>query len=389
MPDIITSDEAGLIAAFLASNPVTKCPPRYAERVQGGAIFTDGAASTVIEKTPRQRWSEQAEAAKARKRIEAGKHSEAVHENRCRVAAMGRAVLAHRKAEAKKARLGKILRHIGDEWTTARVNSAAAMDGTASKVLRAFLRGCGYGDKLPGRVTSQKHAVVRSKPDTTERDAGICADYVAMMPNTEIAAKWHIAIRTVRKIVQGAGIPVRQHKRGARSVPTRNRLAERSALICAAYDSGAEVPELAVKFDVSEKTARKAITGSGRELRNRRGNRKPRLPEPSERDRQMSDYYLAGHGYRETGAHFGCSKCLVSRALRRCGTELRDTKSATAASNAARRGTGKTQARIVELAQAGMRPLAIAKELGHADKSYATKVVQQWKQGALDLGGAP
>lgn len=325
MADIQTADEAGMIAAFLAMNPVTKCPPRYLERVTGAVPMTDGVASTVIEKTARQKWSEAANAAKARRKAECEKREAATDERRER-ARVALAIVQQRQRERVASKVGEVLRFIGDDWTWAKIGQAVKAFGySKTSSLTQFLRQHGHGGKIPERQyqASKWQPKKREKPDTSKRDAGILADYKAGMFTRDIRAKWKVGGRVIKSVVEAAGVECRQGSasRVVKTVPPKQDIqpSAEDYAIAAMFQAGFSVNKCAVKFGKSWDGAAYAISRCGVDLNTRR----VRVHPASDADRAITAFYLAGNGRNKTAITFNVSTKKVERALLRCGVSMR------------------------------------------------------------------
>jgi transposase len=403
MPDIITASEQDAYARFFASGgQIKKLPPC--------CLALEGAVPreklVVDEEEKPRRLAHKTHDAKGRpingwhiaynttapKEIDADAHNNAREEVRAIERAKKERVARKRgqrnqnidqhlarlhsaRRDRIRAKLAAVLRHIGDEWTSERIASAAFHDGTTAKVLRKFLRAHGYGDKIPSRVT--KAGAAKEAADHTERNAGICADYVAGVLVVEIAAKWRCAIRTVRDVVAAAGITKRPHIRGKRKESTKEKLAARDAAIRADYDANIRMDELQAKWGLKQTGILDAVKRAGGKTRHRLRQVGPRTPTPQ--DMAIAAAYMAGKGANTIADEMGVTQSMVYRSLKRCKVPTRDAGEARALV-VHRDGDHDRKARVIAMHQQGKTTRQIAEALGYKGTSQPLRIITDWRK---------
>lgn len=391
MPDIQTPEERDAIERFFAAGgKITKCPTRYAERVQAGEDFSGTATAAPRELTYRERKSIEAERYKERRRIDAARKEKAAAENRRRrndALALERA----RRSEAAAEAVGKVVRFIGADWTWKRISEAATQFKKPSiKALCEYLRYHGHGDKLPKRVAAKKpkktmkprvEKAARKEPspqiDYTERNAAICRDYDAKVPWSVICKRYDVSETTGRRIVRDMG---HARKVAPKKVPARALMAERDSMIERDYASGTPMRVLESRWGVRHKAILAAVKRAGGEIRKSSTN------EPSETDRAIAEAYASGKSALVIKAEMGHSRSTVYRALERCKQSARSHSEALKL-YAVRTEADERPAEVIRMHQAGKTTREIATALGYAGTATPLKLIRKWEaQQQGDLG---
>lgn len=436
MPDIITAAEQDAIAAFLAAGgKITKLPPRYVVPVTGAAPMTDGIASTVREKTAREKWSEAAEKAKREKKRKAAERKRKLlssEERRARAAA-NLELVQQRTRERVAKKVGEALRMIGADWTWPTITAASkALGYKTAKGLTQFLRHHGHGDKIPPREYVKRGGGGKSKyvrKDHAARNAGMLADYDAGMRVCDILSKWHSSGRILRRLLEQTG---RERRAVSKNCEAVKRIAERDAAIRREYETGATREQLCAKYGIGCRALTRAIRRAGGDVKldargrprmsleqlqardetiraaydagepmkslvqkfglrraailiavrraggSRRPLRKRGKAPPSQRDIQIAALYSSGMSAYAAGKQLGVSTDVVYSALVRCGVERRSHKGA-AWIVRAESGVETRHEAVIRLHSEGVSTAQIAQQLGYTDPRSVRKVISAWR----------
>jgi Mor family transcriptional regulator len=151
----------------------------------------------------------------------------------------------------------------------------------------------------------------------SRRNAGICSDYAASVSVEEISTKYGVTVRNIVKIAKDAGLPLLKHlKESAKT--------ERDAAVRADYEALMPLPDIAAKYGVAHSTVFDIVKRAGGKIHKpwRKNNGQP------ERDKQIAAAYASGKSMPQISREMGIPYSTVHWALHNAGVKPRDKSTA-------------------------------------------------------------
>lgn len=143
--------------------------------------------------------------------------------------------------------------------------------------------------------------------------ARVIAAYASGRPSAEVAQEFGVSIPAVILWTRVAGIPSHGHRKG------NTERVERNAVIVAAYERGAEIPDLCKSYHLTRDRIWVLLRASGIRLR-------PRQRKIPNQFAAVAGLYSEGKTYTEIGARLGFSKQraaqILSQGIRRLATQI-------------------------------------------------------------------
>lgn len=264
-----------MIEAAIAAGRVTQCPPRYVAAVNGALPIKDGGVSA-----PTSYWNGKWGGKEPRKNSRA-KNPPRIPADVASSAKVVKKIMQTGTMAKKAARVIRIVREIGDDWTSDHIALIAMKEDCSTKTLRQFLRDNDLGHRVisvrrpnsgsfvPGK--SQSGRARGNDTNTKERNASIVRAYEEDGASVSSAGTANgVSVRTAQRVLNAAGVKMRpQTYHSGHKPPTALDWA-----MAAMYLDGWSIPQVACSYGYSPDKVVFALKRTKTESRGR-GKRSP------------------------------------------------------------------------------------------------------------------